>query len=99
MYRFQRQFDQRKDKHPIGPSHVNLLLLLIAAGAMNFGISLVNWLMHLVKIGRIGDFIVLCFLVGMVSSLVLILGPAFHLNVALRRLRADSNSGIYTVSR
>ena len=98
MYRFRRQFDERARNRPIGRLHLNLILLLIAAGATNFGICLVNWLMHIVKSGRVGDFIGLCFLVGMVASLVLILGPAFHLNVAVRRLRTNSNSGVPFVS-
>jgi len=98
MYRFRRQFDERARNRPIGLLHLNLILLLIAAGATNFGICLVNWLMHLVKSGRVGDFIGLCFMVGMVASLVLILGPAFHLNVVVRRLRSDSNSGAPFVS-
>ena len=98
MYRFRRQFDERARNRPIGLLHLNLILLLIAAGATNLGICLVNWLMHIVKSGRVGDFIGLCFMVGMVASLVLILGPAFHLNVVVRRLRSDSNSGAPFVS-
>jgi len=98
MYRFRRQFDERTRKRPIGRLHLNLILLLIAAGATNFGICLVNWLMHIVKIGSVGDFIGLCFMVGMVASLVLILGPALHLNVVVRRLRTHPNSGVPFVS-
>src|SRR5271163_1619110 len=99
MYRFQRQFDPHPRKWAIGPLHLNLLMLLIAAGALNFGICLVNWLMQLVKNGSIADFIGLCFLVGMVASLVLILGPAFYVNVALGRLRAASPSSTHRAFR
>lgn len=99
MYRFQRQFDQHRRKWAIGPLHLNLLMLLIAAGSLNFGICLVNWLMQLVKNGGIGDFIGLCFLVGMVASLVLILGPAFYANMAIHRLRAASPSSVSGASR
>lgn len=85
MYRYRRQFDQRSGSRNFGPLHLNLLILLIAAAATNLGICLVNWLMHLVKSGRLGDFIGLSFMVGMVASLVLILGPAIYLNVWIRR--------------
>jgi hypothetical protein len=99
MYRFQRQFDPHPRKWAIGPLHLNLIFLLVAAGATDFGISLVNWLMQMVKNGGLGDFIGLCFMVGMVASLVLILGPAFYVNVALGRLRAASPSGVSRISR
>jgi hypothetical protein len=91
MYRFRRQFDQRSGDRPFVPLHLNLLILLMAAAATNLGICLVNWLMHLMKSGRLGDFVGLCFMVGMVASLVLILGPAVYLNVWIRRFPAGAS--------
>jgi len=99
MYRFRRQFDARRPSRGFGPGYLSLFLLSVGAAATNLWVPFLNWLLHIVRLSQARDFIGLCFLVAMVATLLLILGPAIYLNNWLRRSSAFPAPGPRAISR
>lgn len=76
---------------------MNFMVLLVAIGAFDVGVSLLSWLMQTRRGGGMGYFLELCFLVSLVASLMLILAPAFHLHTLSKGLRAAAASDRHPV--
>lgn len=93
MYRFHRQFDYGFKRNPNGRLSMNFVVLLMAIGAFDVGVSLLSWLMQIRRSGSAGYFLELCFAVSMVASLMLILVPAFHLQRLRHKMRTGAASG------
>jgi hypothetical protein len=93
MIRFRRQFDKLTYKRAISPMYMNALVFVVGVGGINLGICLLGLLMLYWRGHNANTALEVCYLVGIITSLFMILAPAIHANAAVRRPRAGSARG------
>jgi hypothetical protein len=88
MHTSRLQVDQRPRLHPISLVMLNLLILLVAIGAFNFALSLVNLTNHFTHAGIEHTPAAYKTLVITISSLLMAMVSGIVINRAVIRLRS-----------